>query len=136
MKRLSTTTIIISLLIACTISCKKKKHDPDPQAPTVSIEIIAPSEHAAYHKLDTVWMKAHISYENELHGYELHLLRLADTVEVFSYDEDVHAKSFDVQQYWINDGKVHSDMLLTFIANIDHNGTKATKTVQFHCHTD
>lgn len=135
MKRLSTTITILILALACLISCKKKKHEGDP-SPTVNIDIIAPTEHAEYHKLDTVWMKVHISYDQDLHGYELHMLRLADTTEVFALDSDVHAKTFDIQKYWVNDGAVHSDMQLTVIANIDHNGNKATKTVDFHCHND
>lgn len=129
----------LNIILACSIciaSCKKTEQHDHPEPEAVNITIDAPLEHSEYEKGDTVWMNVRITAPSNLHGYEMQLLRLEDSVEVFSADEDVHSKSFSVNKYWVNDGTVHSDMELEVTAHIDHSGNKASRKVKFHCHDE
>ena len=133
MNKTHITTILAFVLASCIISCKEKEHD-HPATESVNINIRTPAAFSEYDPGDTVWMDIGINAPANLHGYELHLVRLADTTEVFSFDEDVHEKDINILKYWINDGHVHSDMELQVVAHIDHSGNKAEKKVRFHCH--
>jgi hypothetical protein len=128
--------LLFMIVLTGIMSCKKTKHHDDPQPDAVNINIITPQPAQEYEVGDTVKMDIQITASAPLHGYELHVTRLADTTEIFTVDEDMHSQDIHVQKFFVNDGSKHSDMILEVIANIDHDGNKASKKVQFHCHAN
>lgn len=125
--------VIVWLLVSAFCGCKKHHHE-EVVPESVNINIMAPRDHAQYEAGDTVFFKVKITSPSTMHGYELHVLRLADTTEVYTFDEDIHSSNIDIDKFWVNDGAMHSDATLEVIAVIDHSGKKLSKKVQFHCH--
>ena len=116
-------------------SCKKEHHHDSPSPEAVAINIQSPIDMHAYDMHDTVFINATISSPTELHGYEIHLTRLADSTLVLNKHIHEHVKNFKISEYWVNDGKIHSDMKLEVVANLDDNANTVIKTMKFHCHS-
>lgn len=125
-------TIVFSLFFIT--ACENESEQHDLSASDITLVINSPHDTQQFEAGDTVKIRASIDAPTEMHGYEVHLMRLADTTEVLSKDYDLHTKHFDVSEYYVNEGIVHSDMELEIVAIIDHTGKKTSKKVHFHCH--
>ena len=115
-------------------ACENEDQHPDLSTSDISLLINSPTDTQEFEANDTVFISATIDAPIEMHGYEVHLTRLADTVEVLTKDIDLHTNHFTINETYINPGLVHSDMELEIIAMIDHNGQSTSKKVHFHCH--
>jgi hypothetical protein len=122
---------ITTLCIVSIISCKKS-HDDHATPASTSINIISPTTGQKIEHMDTAHIKAEITSPNQLHGYTITLKRLADSTIVYTDDVDTHQNNFTITHDWVNNNTIHSDMLLTIDAVIDHSGNKISKSVQFH----
>ncbi len=111
-----------------------KEHEKTLSPNDVIVTINAPLNTQEYEAGDTVFIKIDIASPSEIHGYELHVLRLADTTEIINIDKDAHQSHYTINEYFVNEGKVHSDMELTIKAHVDDNGSVKTGNVRFHCH--
>lgn len=131
MKKLILSIIIISSIA---VSCKDD-HDHDEPLATANIEIVAPAIGAMFMQNDTVHIKGSIQANAEIHGYEVLIKNtsLADTL-VFYMDNHSHVSNYMIDTFWVNNVKMHSDMLLELNAIVSHDGAKTTKSVGFHCH--
>jgi len=115
-------------------ACENEAKHHDLSTTDIQLVINSPTDTQEFEADDTVFINATIDAPSELHGYELHLKRLADTTEVLSKDIDLHTNHFSINEIYINPGLVHSDMELEIVAKIDHNGKSTSKKVHFHCH--
>lgn len=116
--------------------CDDNDDEPvTPTDPVVSFNFSSPEAGQTFSKGDTVFINGSISFENDMHGYEVSLINSShgDTV-VFNKHEHMDGKQFHIHEHWVNNVDHHSDMKLQIDALTDHAGTKETKTVSFHCH--
>ncbi len=115
-------------------ACEREAEHHDLSTTDINLVINSPTDTQEFEAEDTVFINATIDAPSEMHGYEVHLMRLADTVEVLSKDVDLHTNHFTIKETYINPGLIHSDMELEIKAKIDHNGKSTSKKVHFHCH--
>jgi hypothetical protein len=129
--------ISISFLItlALSISSCSEEETPVIDNPQVEFNIQNPSSGAMFHSGDTVRVQGTITYPKSMHGYELSLINSSqnDTM-VFSEHEHIDSKSIEINTFWVNDVKHHSNMELHIDAMTDHFGAFERKTITFHCH--
>ncbi|PCJ67224.1 MAG: hypothetical protein COA58_02590 [Bacteroidetes bacterium] len=125
-------TLLIATLIISLSACKDDESTPEP--PAVNFLFADPISEKAYGFGDTVHINGVITFDNELHGYELniHSEHFDSTVHTVHNHED--GKTIHVHSHWVNDLTHHTDMTLTIDALTDHDGTKGTKVIHFHCH--
>jgi len=129
----TTTTILVFSVLA--FACKKNHDDHGHATPaTTNIHIISPTVGQEIDHKDTAKIKCEITSPSQLHGYTITLTRLADTTVVYTDDVHTHQNNYSIIYNWVNNNTIHSDMLLTIDANIDHSGNKVSKSVQFHAH--
>lgn len=124
-------TMSLSIFSAC-------DDDDEPvivDEPKVQFDFADPVAGSIYQSDDTVFINGMISFENDMHGYEVSLINKShnDTM-VFNKNEELDGKMIHVHAHWVNNVDHHSDMTLTIDALTDHSGTKQTKTIDFHCH--
>lgn len=110
-------------------SCKKKESHPK-----VAITIDSPVNGSMYHGGDTVHIHAHISADQDIHGWELSIARVANNQVFFDAHHHDHGKVYHIDTFWINNVTMHSDMIFKLSAVLDHEGNTESKTVSFHCH--
>ncbi len=126
--------IIALLALCCAITltaCHKKASDPVPQY-FPSINILSPQAGHIYHNGDTVIVRATVTYDGELHGYEA---RVTDTVTgavAFDQAEHVHADSFYVDKYYVASGAQPLTLRLKLSAETDHSGGGASQEVIYY----
>ncbi|MES2619154.1 MAG: hypothetical protein V4613_14850 [Bacteroidota bacterium] len=128
---------ILPLFISYTLlsTACKDKHEHDEVKPEAAIiTITTPYDAQEFEVGDTVKINAAISAPANLHGYEMHLTRLADTTTIIDTANHAHAMNYSIYNSLVNDGKIHSDYRLEIIAIVDHAGTKVSKVINFHCH--
>lgn len=108
--------------------------DDDAIIPQVEFNVDQPTMGQMYGLNDTIYIEGSLVSDHQLHGYELFIRnKTADSV-VFSAHGHEDMNTIHFIKIWINDVKHHSDMELVIDAFIDHEGTKQTKVIDFHCH--
>lgn len=128
---------LFALIVLFTISftaCKKDDETTTPEDPKVNFSFTNPEAGKMYDNGDTVHMDGMISWENEMHGYEITLTNTSMDSVVFSKHEHEDGNTFHIHEAWKNNVMHHSDMKLTIDALTDHDGAKETKEIIFHCH--
>ncbi|MBO6515234.1 MAG: hypothetical protein JJ975_01615 [Bacteroidia bacterium] len=128
--------IALTLLLSVISSCKEDEEPlPEPETPVVMFNFADPAAGATYSAGDTVAINGMISFENDMHGYEISIINTShsDTV-VFNKHEHMDGKMFHIHEHWVNNVMHHSNMQLKIEALTDHAGTRETKTINFHCH--
>jgi hypothetical protein len=106
-----------------------------PVSEDVSFSIAAPTAGGMYGLNDTVKMQATIATALSIHGYRVQLLnKTNNNEEVFLAEEHAHTSPLSINEVWVNNVSNHSDMLFILTAIVDHNETKISDTVSFHCH--
>jgi hypothetical protein len=136
-KIVNTLLLLIFLASAVTISsCKRKDDNPNPSTPanTVTFSISSPTDGATFHLGDTIWIKGTAVCTNQLHGYAITLTNKTTNTVVLSADDHVHGTTVTLDTFWVNNVADHSDMSLQIDAEIDHEGNKESKIINFHCH--
>jgi len=136
MKNSKITSNII-LFLGCILiftACEREADHNHSNASEITLTINSPTTSQQFEAGDTVKITGVIDATEEMHGFEVHLTRLSDNSEVMNKAYGTHAKHYDINESFINDGIVHSDMSLEIVAITDHSGNKTSKKVQFHCH--
>lgn len=124
--------IILIALVAplCLLSACQKK-ESEPKTSQLKIDIMSPKAQSEYHYGDTVFIKAHISNDQEMHGYSVLLNSKLDAKELMSYEAHAHGSTFHIDTFWVNNLNNAQELMLTFTTVVDHNGTKKTNNVSF-----
>jgi hypothetical protein len=104
-------------------------HDTDPE-----ITILSPTEGQEFHHGE-VPIHADISWDQELHGWEIILTKKSDGAELYKKDSHVHGESLEIRETWTNELEHHTDVVLEVIVAKSHSGDdKVSAKVEFHCH--
>ena len=109
-------------------SCKKEEHSHP------SITISSPTSGQAFDGGDTVYVKANVTSEEEMHGWVVAIRKLPTKQVVFMDDVHDHLTEYNINTYWVNNLSAHSDMEVEVIAYIGHDGDSTSKKVEFHSH--
>lgn len=129
-----TLLLIVALFTFTFTACKDDEETTTPEVPTVEFTFTNPEGGKMYGRGDTVHIDGMISWENELHGYELTLTNTTMDSVVYTSHGHEDTKMIHIHKMWVNNVMHHSDMKLTIDALTDHDGTKETKAILFHCH--
>jgi hypothetical protein len=128
-------TLLIALtFITITFTACKDGDPATPETPSVNFSIAEPVASTKFGKGDTVHINGMITWENELHGYELTVTNVTADSVVFTKHNHADGNTMHIHENWVNDVASHSDMSLTIDAFTDHDGAKETKVILFHCH--
>lgn len=123
---------IIFLTLFSTILCAcQKKDNTTPDASKVVINVSSPSSGQVYHNGDSVHINATISYQSELHGYEV---KITDTVTgnvIYNKAEHTHNDHFEINDAIQSTGSVPLYLKLEITTEIDHAGNDAERAVSF-----
>jgi hypothetical protein len=109
----------------------QKKADMVPDASKVTMDIQSPNPGQTFRSGDTVYIKAGLIYQGELHGYEVKIVDTASGFIVYDNARHVHTDRFDINDKWVCTTTQPSGLKLIIIANIDHNGEVAQKEMMF-----
>jgi hypothetical protein len=129
MKHYVILSLSAAVVFALSFACKKKESHPK-----VTITIDSPVNGSIYHGGDTVHIHAHITADQEIHGWELSIVRLANNQLFFDAHVHEHGKVYTLDTFWVNHVTMHSDMVLKLSAVLDHEGKTESKTINFPCH--
>ena len=124
--RLSFLIPLLFLLAACT-----KESVP---ANEVAFVIGSPLEGQMFHQGETVPIKATLTGKESLHGWAIEIRKKSDGVVLYEKSLHTHGLSLSIDESWTNNLTEHTDLVLEVFAQLDHDGNKTSKTVNFHAH--
>jgi hypothetical protein len=116
----------LTIIASTVVSCRK---DDETHGQT-TVAILSPAAGIALNEQDTVWIKAELSSEDNLHEFSVSVKNLSDGTNAYTYNGHSHDKQASVNVYYLPSVDADSDMELTVTA-MDHNGNKVSKTVVF-----
>lgn len=116
------------LAIVILASCQKKNNDAV-NASAVAITVQTPTEAHVYHNGDTVKVNAHVSYNNELHGYEVKITDTVTGIVLFETEEHAHKDAFDISESWRANVTAVTNAVVSIVVSVDHSGAQAKKDV-------
>jgi hypothetical protein len=108
-------------------SCKKD--DSTAPEPTITINILSPTEAAVLQHGDTLHISAEVTSPVQLHGYEWKLRNKADNAEIAGGDDHVHELNFSIAAVYLNNVTDTINAELEIVAEVDHDGNEETKKV-------
>lgn len=114
-----------------TLHACKKDEDHGNEA---TIVIASPQEGQMFHQGETVPIKATLTGKESLHGWEVQIRKKSDGTVLFQKDAHDHALTFTIDESWANNVTAHTDLVLEVFAQVDHDGAKTSKVVNFHAH--
>lgn len=123
--------IIGFVALVLSLSACQKSNDPEPDAGKVVFSIISPLPGQSYHSGDTVFMKANVSYDNELHGYEVKVEDTSTGMILYDDAQHVHSDHFVIDDNWVANATQATGLKLSIVATVDHDGTTARKDLYF-----
>lgn len=118
-------TFTLGILFVGT-SCKKH-HEPV----TATLTLLEPQPGDTIAAGDSLHMHGTVVGSGELHGYSLTLTNLTTNQVVFSGSTTNHATSYAFDEHWVNMIGATSNMKLSLIVNLDHDGTTASQSLEF-----
>lgn len=130
------TAILFLAAIGFASSCKKNEDTPAP-TPTdnFSLTITSPTAMQTFPNGSTVNVRATVSNDTEMHGYELIITNTSNNnEEVFKKEVHEHGASYTIDESWVNNVTMHSDMVVKITVYVDHEGNTKTQSLHFHCH--
>ncbi len=126
------TLALFTMLTLAVISCTKD--EPEPETPKVTFTVNSPFEGQEFQHNDTVKITGTIEYASGLHGYEVTIRNKADNSVQFDADQHIHGSKIEFNEFWVNNATQHSEMELEIAGILDHDGNKASKKINIHCH--
>ncbi len=126
----SRTAILLFLLALIFVSCQQENL---PVLNPVEFDINQPIENAIYNYGDTVFIESLISWENELHGYEVFIKQLDNDSIVFNTHAHNDSHQMNIYKIWVNKVKVGCQMKLIIKAYTSHEEQWETSMVNFTC---
>ncbi len=124
--------LFILLLLSVTIFSCQKKDNITPDATKVTMIITRPDSAQVFRSGDTVHINATVSYPSELHGYEVKIIDTTTGYILYDDAQHVHDDHFIISDTWVCSGTQPAVLKLELIAEVDHNGTDAIKTLFFN----
>ena len=82
---------------------------------------------------DSVHMEGYITGDGELHGYTVTLMDTATGTSYASYASDNHETSYVFHEHWPNAVTDTVTLRMKVEVEIDHDGNKASKSVNVVC---
>lgn len=122
---------ILALSVLTALNSCKKTEEP---ANSATISISSPQEGQMFHQGETVAIKATLTGKETLHGWQIVLRKKSDGAVLFEKNAHVHDLTLTIDETWTNDLTDHTDLVLEVFAQLDHDGTKTSKVVNFHAH--
>ena len=122
--------LITLLSLVLLDSCKKD----EAHANEATIDITSPQEGQMFHQGETVNIKATLTGKESLHGWEVVVRKKSDGAVLFEKDAHVHDLILIIDESWTNSLTDHTDLVLEVFAQLDHDGTKTSKVINFHAH--
>ncbi len=121
--------VILGLIsITALFSACRKDSEAGEKAPQVSF--VSPVASQMYLEGDTLWIRANISSEDDLHDYSIKVKNNTENNEAFVYNGHAHDKVFTTNLYFIPSVAADAHMTLT-VTTTDHNGATTSKSVDF-----
>jgi len=112
-------------------ACAKDDHGHGNEA---TIIIASPTEGQMFHGGENVPIKATLTGTETLHGWKVEIRNKLDGTVLFATDAHEHALTLSIDDVWTNNLTEHTDLVLEVFAQLDHDGTLLSKTVNFHAH--
>lgn len=124
---------LLALVVPALLSLNACKKEED-HGNEATIDILSPQEGQMFHQGEAVPIKAKLTGKETLHGWEIEIRKKSDGTVLFQKSVHVHDLTLTVDETWTNDVTEHTDLVLEVFAQLDHDGTKTSKSVNFHAH--
>jgi hypothetical protein len=111
-------------------ACKKD----DNHANEATIDISSPTEGQMVMAGGILAIKATLTGHESLHGWKVELRKKADNTVLFMVENHDHQQVLTIDETWTNNVTEHTDLVLEVFAQLDHDGTFSSKTVNLHAH--
>lgn len=121
----------ISVIMILFFSCTKHHGDVEDAVPSSMITIFSPAPNAVTQFADSLSITAMAIAANTIHGYDLRITKRNDTAALFFYHGHEHNDTIMIDKKWANTVDNSSDLLLTVLLYLDHNGNTNEKRVAF-----
>lgn len=119
---LLTATLSVCLFGACT---KSESVTP----PAAALTVAAPVPHQVYHFGDTMHVRADVSFELNLHGSKVLILRNATGDTLLQAADHTHATQLTVSQWWVDTLAAPEELTVIVSSTINHEGAEVSRTV-------
>ncbi len=127
--------IILMLAIGTFIfsSCKED-HDHKHDESSINIEFLKPNANQEFDKGDTIFIKANVKSDNDLHLIYLEAEAKTGNSILLSKEIHAHEKEKMIEDFFVHNLSQHSNVVIR-IRTTDHNNIEtARKEVIVHCH--
>ena len=118
---------LISLFSIALFSCQKNNNTVSPDE--VKITVNSPLSGQTFYSGDSVYIKANVSYNAELHGCEVKITDTATGLILFDNAQHTHNSQFDINNSWAQPVTKATPLRVTITAYVDHNGTQVTTNI-------
>lgn len=122
MKNYIALVVVLFTLISC------HRHDEN----NATITISSPDSAVYFVGGDTIFIQGSVVAESEMHGMTIQLLNDANDSVMFTYSNEEHLASYTFNQFYVNQVAEHMDVRLEVVAELDHDGNEAKKTMLLH----
>lgn len=82
---------------------------------------------------ETVQLKTTVTAKEDLHGYNVKVYSLPDSVLLFNASRHIHDATFDIYEEWVNNVEDTTKVCAEITVTLDHEGHTASKKSVFHC---
>ena len=122
MKNYIALVVVLFTLLSC------HRHEEN----SATITISSPDPALYFVGGDTVFIQGSVVAESEMHGMTIQLLNDASDSVMFTYSNEEHLASYSFNQFYVNQVSQHTDVRLEVVAELDHDGNEAKKTMLLH----
>lgn len=124
-------TIVYAAMAASLYACNKPDNHTPELKETGTITIHSPQGKTKYVKGDTVHIRAMITANQQLHGYEAYIVHASgDTL--WQQDDHAHKNELKVQGEWVNTLATPAALKLVIKTDLDHHGNSIVNTEEFY----
>ena len=127
-------SLLLSVLALTTLTVFNGCTSQEQSTNEASFDIISPTQDQMFHPGEAVPIKATLTGKEPLHGWSVEIRKKADGTVLFAKSLHTHGPTLGIDESWTNDLADHTDLVLEVFAQLDHDGTLASKTVDFHAH--
>lgn len=114
--------IFLGIISTTVISCKKETSESTVLAdPTFNLTM--PILNETYHFGDTIKVIGTVSADYDMHGYNVIINNLKTGMNVLNQGYHLHQSTYTVNEAWKNTVSDTSEMKITVVVAIDHDGT-------------
>lgn len=116
MKQIFLAIVAIMYLIGC-----RKTAIITAETTHLTVEIVSPTADATFQRGDTVIIKAHITNDVSIHGFEVKMMNTTQNKVLFDAASHAHGTDIDVQYSLIATGDTLANWTLQVITTLDHS---------------